>query len=214
MKKYERLLLFIILVMGLSVGTLFAQMEGLHGDFMEIRDGVHAGNQFRTTFFNDGLFGAINRPPDHGGEWPINSGHVYMLDGNAFIGAEVIDRNGDLKHIMSEVRGPGNNNVDSWSTGDMSPDGEWRTFLPLGKFANPDTNKIAMSKWPWAWPSYWPDISDPNNPLFSPDTVMSADCFHSASLKLAVLYFCLSMVILAQVISGYCHAVGIRSTTP
>ncbi|MDZ7262512.1 MAG: hypothetical protein ONB05_10460, partial [candidate division KSB1 bacterium] len=169
MRKVKLALLLMIFILGGSVVTTYGQMKGLHGDFAELRNGLHAGNQFRTTFYNDGTFGVNNRPPDIGGEWPINSGHIYMLDGNAFIGSEVIDRNGDVKHIMSEVRGPGKNNVSDWSTGDMSPDGKWRTFLPLGGFANPDTNKIAMSKWPWAWPPFWPDIADPENPLYSPD---------------------------------------------
>ncbi len=169
MRKFERLFLLVIIIFAMLSAPGYAQMAGLHGDFAEMRDGLHAGNQFRTTFFNDGTFGARTRPPDIGGEWPINSGHIYMLDGNAFIGSEVIDRNGELKHIFSEVCGPGTNNVDSWSTGDMSPDGEWRTFLPLFGFANPDTNKIAMSKWKWAWPPYWPDIADPQNPLYSED---------------------------------------------
>ena len=52
---------------------LSAQMAGLHGDYREYRKGVHSGNKFRTTFYNDGYFGAKNQPPDYGGEWPINS---------------------------------------------------------------------------------------------------------------------------------------------
>ena len=73
----------ISLIFMLSLWSLaFAQMDGLHGDFLETRNGLHAGNLFRTTFYNDGTFGVNQRPPDIGGEWPINSGHIYMLDGN------------------------------------------------------------------------------------------------------------------------------------
>jgi hypothetical protein len=158
-------ILLLILIIGLSTICLYAQMKGLHGDFAETRDGLHAGNLFRTTFYNDGTFGKIQDPPDIAGEWPINSGRIYMIDGNVFVGSEVIDTQGDLKHIISEVRSC----VITYSTGDRSPDGEWWTFLPLGGFANPKEKKIAMSKWPWAWPPHWPDIADPGNPIYSPD---------------------------------------------
>ena len=96
MLKFRNQLLVLILLLGLlmPIGVL-AQMEGLHGDFTYMKNGLHAGNQFRTTFYNDGLFGSKQRPPDIAGEWPINSGHDYMLDGNVFVGSEVIDANGD-----------------------------------------------------------------------------------------------------------------------
>ncbi|RPI03599.1 MAG: hypothetical protein EHM72_01015 [Calditrichaeota bacterium] len=138
-----------------------AQMQGLHGDYLELRDGVHSGNLFRTTFYNDGTSGAINDPSAFAGEWPINSGTKYMIDGNLFVGGEVIDSEGQVKHIMTEVR----SSIIGNSTGDRSPDGDWWTFLPLPGFASKDTNKIAMSKWPWAWPYVWPDrIDDPVDP--------------------------------------------------
>ncbi|NQT24132.1 hypothetical protein HQ585_02130 [candidate division KSB1 bacterium] len=148
----------------LATSGLWAQMKGLHGDFSEHRSGLHAGNQFRTTFYNDGTFGQITSPPDIGGEWPINSGHIYLSDGNLMIGAEVIDLRGDVKHIVSEVV---SSNI-SFSTGDTGPNGEWWTFLPLPGFANPDQDRIAMSKWPDAWPTHWPDkYDDPVDPGWS-----------------------------------------------
>jgi len=159
MLKFRNQLLVLILLLGLlmPIGVL-AQMEGLHGDFTYMKNGLHAGNQFRTTFYNDGLFGSKQRPPDIAGEWPINSGHDYMLDGNVFVGSEVIDANGDLQHIVTTVNGGGG--VGSWSSGDTGPNGEPWTFLPLPGFASDDTNKIAMSKWPWSWPDIWPDKFD------------------------------------------------------
>ncbi|MBN2001208.1 hypothetical protein JW935_26935, partial [candidate division KSB1 bacterium] len=161
MKKIFLILLFLFLFAVL----LHAQMEGLHGDFLETRNGLHAGNQFRTTFYNDGTFGVNTRPPDIGGEWPINSGHIYMLDGNVFVGSEVLDEDNALKHIVSTVRSAGDGSPGAWSSGDTGPNGEWWTFLPLPGFANPDTDKIAMNKWPWSWPPYWPDkFEDPVDP--------------------------------------------------
>jgi hypothetical protein len=150
----------------LTAAGIQAQLEGLHGDFLETRNGLHAGNQFRTTFYNDGSYGSKQRPPDIAGEWPINSAHDYLLDGNTFVGSEVIDTQGELKHIFSVVPGPGDPaDPTSVSRGDASPDGDWWAFLPLPGFANPDTNKAAMSKWKWSWPVHWPDKwDDPVDP--------------------------------------------------
>ncbi|MBN2007928.1 hypothetical protein JW960_01135 [candidate division KSB1 bacterium] len=151
----------LFLVCLIATGAL-AQMEGLHGDFLEIRSGVHAGNLFRTTFYNDGTWGRVNNDPEaFVGEWPINSGTMYLIDGNLFVGSEVIDTEGQVRHITSTVRSC----VISYSTGDQSPDGDWWTFLPLPGFAARDTNKIAMSKWKFAWPDVWPDkMDDPVDP--------------------------------------------------
>jgi hypothetical protein len=145
------------------LGNADAQIDNLHGDFMETRNGTHAGNQFRTTFYNDGLIGGNQVPPDIYGEWPINSGHLYLHDGNIFVGAEVHDRNGDLKHIIST--NPRNTTDDSPSAGDVGPNGEKWSFLPLPGFARPDQMLIAMSKYPEAWPASWPDkMDDPVDP--------------------------------------------------
>ncbi|RQW08346.1 hypothetical protein EH222_05765, partial [candidate division KSB1 bacterium] len=143
-------------------GGCYAQMESLRGDFLEIRSGVHAGNLFRTTFYNDGTAGRVDNDPEaFVGEWPINSGTMYLIDGNLFVGSEVIDTEGQVRHITSTVR----SSIVSQSTGDRSPDGDWWTFLPLPGFASRDTNKIAMTKWPWAWPEVWPDkMDDPVDP--------------------------------------------------
>jgi hypothetical protein len=129
--------------------------------------GVHAGNLFRTTFFNDGTYGGrVNQPPEIAGEWPINSGHYYLVDGNIFVGSELKDRQGQLKQILSE-----NKCVDvGGSKGDTDPVSDaWWTFLPLPGFADPNGDRIAMAKgaveWPDSWPPFWPDkfneVSDP-----------------------------------------------------
>lgn len=161
MKMIFRLCCSLILTCLIAAGA-FAQMETLRGDFLEIRSGVHAGNLFRTTFYNDGTAGRVNEDPEaFVGEWPINSGTMYLIDGNLFVGSEVIDTENQVRHITSTVR----SSVVGNSTGDQSPDGDWYTFLPLPGFASRDTNKIAMSKWKWAWPDVWPDkMDDPVDP--------------------------------------------------
>jgi hypothetical protein len=156
--------------MGFSAITLYAQMDNLHGDFSESRDGLHAGNLFRTTFYNDGTFGINESPPDIAGEWPINSGHIYLIDGNVFVGSEVTGTDKKSYTIFSTVR----SSMISQSTGDTGPNGEWWTFLPLPGFANPNQRKAAMSKWSPgkpidSWPPFWPDIADPDNVIYSPD---------------------------------------------
>ena len=49
--SFLKLLIFSVLI---TVSLSYAQMQGLHGDFAEHRNGVHAANQFRTTIYNDG----------------------------------------------------------------------------------------------------------------------------------------------------------------
>ncbi|MBN2103608.1 hypothetical protein JW835_06155 [bacterium] len=159
----KRILIILIVTGLLGTGVLLAQseMKILHGDASEHKSGLHAGNQFRTTFYNDGTFGQIDYPPDIGGEWPINSGHLYLVDGNVFVGSEVIDLKGNKVHIVSTVQSA---NI-QYSTGDTGPHGEWWTFLPLRGFSSPMYDKVAMSKWPWSWPASWPDKSDePDDP--------------------------------------------------
>ncbi|MBN1780393.1 hypothetical protein JW948_04650 [bacterium] len=160
----------IILFLGfgiLSASFLQAQMEGLKGDVREHKSGLHAGNQFRTTFYNDGTYGQITYPPDIGGEWPINTGALYLIDGNVFVGSEVIDEDGVRTAIVSENESC---NI-QYSRGDQGPRGEWWTFLPLPGFTNPNHDKAAMSKWPWSWPAAWPDKFDDSDSGWRNDAV-------------------------------------------
>lgn len=143
--------------------VLQGQMENLHGNFSEFRIGVHSGNMVRTTFYNDGMIGRVWQDPEAiGGEWPINNGSAYLAEADPMIGAEVIDINGQKRHIFSEAHGSSvSTSTTNEYVGDISPDGSlWYTFEPLPRFANPDTTKIAMSHWTWAWPTFWPDKMD------------------------------------------------------
>ena len=179
MKRFLFLIITLISVTWYSGSVLFAQtdpMAGLHGDDSQTRMGVHAGNQLRLTFYNDGTFGAIQptTPDEIQGEWPINSGHIYIIDGNIFVGAEVPDRNtGELFHILSENKSA---NIGG-STGDKDPvTGAWWTFLPLPGFGDPSSTRIAMAKgsneWPNSWPAYWPDkMNEPDDPGWRNDIV-------------------------------------------
>jgi len=172
MKRILPSILGMILIIGLSTSDLEAQMNGRRGDDREYRMGEHSGNKFRTTFFNDGTWGGSprTRPGEIAGEWPINSAHYYLRDGDTYVGAEAIDSKGVWQYMTSTVKAAMEGN----STGHRDPTtGEWWTFLPLPGFANPDGDRIAMAKgaaeWPNSWPPFWPDIADPNNPRYSAD---------------------------------------------
>lgn len=173
----KRILYFILMlsIMGIQTSVLLAQMAGLHGDDREFRMGEHAGNKFRTTFFNDGTWGgSTSRAGEIAGEWPINSGHYYLVDGDPYVLAEVIDNigntKGTIRHIQSTVKSLQYENT----TGDQDPNtGEWWTFLPLPGFANADEDRVAMTRgsfeWRNSWPLYWPDIADPANSRYAAD---------------------------------------------
>lgn len=173
MKRILCLIGSIVLLIVSYTPILQCQMNQLSGTDNEFRMGVHSGNLFRVSFYNDGTFGRVGQTSTQDvfiGEWPINSGHYYLVDGNIFVGAEVKDRNGNLIHIFSENKSAGIGG----SRGDIGPNG-WRTFLPLAGFANPTGSRIAMATGiadkSNSWPSFWPDIKDPENPygLYNPD---------------------------------------------
>jgi hypothetical protein len=161
----------------LAAGCLFAgalsaaaqtSIDKLHGDEKYSTNGLHSGNMIRTTFYNDGMYGIrYNSAADIGGEWPINTGHEYIHQLITFIGAEVKDDYGEIKHIISESNGCSAGNSTAAESGDSGPNGEWFSMTPLSGFHNPepppDDNglarlpRIAMSHQKWTWPSYWPD---------------------------------------------------------
>ncbi len=156
-----------VLLLMLASTNLHSQVGDLHGDDAESRMGTHSGNQFRTTFFNDGSDGGmVGQLPQIAGEWPLNSEHFYLVNGDIFVGSEVIDNSGYIMHILSESK------IMNWggTCGSCNPlTSEWWTFLPLPGFANPDTNLITMSHKPESWPPFWPDIADTANPNYSAD---------------------------------------------
>ena len=113
--------------------SLFAQTT-LHGEFKERKKGDHSGNQIRTTFYNTGFIGRKSgAPSDFGVEFPINSGRTYVGDANIYVGSEVIDVNGQLKHIAVTPDGP----EAGAGTGQRGPGGEWFTWMPLPGYSNP-----------------------------------------------------------------------------
>jgi len=171
MRKILDLITAILVISWLPSTLLLAQMDKLHGDDREYRLGVHAANQFRTSFYNDGTYGGrVNQPPQVAGEWPKNSTHYYLVDGNDFVGSEITDSKGNTYHINSETKC-----VDiGGSRGDKCGDDlHWCCFLPLPGFCNINGDRVAMARGSNevenSWPNYWPDIGDPKNPRYSAD---------------------------------------------
>jgi len=171
MKKiiYSILILFAIQFLFLET---HAQLNELHGTRTEFRMGTHSGNLFKISFFNDGTIGGIfpTTPIQSRGEWPIGSGHLYLLSGDIFVGAEVFDKQGNPLHILSE------NRCYIYPSSYSDPLSEWWTFLPLPGFTDPDGDRIAMAKgsveWPNSWPAYWPDkLNDPTDPGWRNDNI-------------------------------------------
>ncbi|HOT96944.1 MAG TPA: hypothetical protein PLN61_07240 [bacterium] len=155
MKKIVMLTLILGLV--LLCTAAFSQPKP-HGLFSEERKGFHNGNRIQTTFYNSGLIGRVSGiEEDIAGEWPKGSGHLYIGDQLTMVGAEIIDRDGQVKHSVVTPRGP---KVDP-RMGDRSSDGlTWYTWEALPGYAGKDTTVVAMSHIKKSWPVFWPDKED------------------------------------------------------
>lgn len=158
-----------VIIIGGSALSLYAQMENLHGDERYSYGAIHSGNQIRVGILNDGFLG--RRTPyssTYTGEWPVNSGRRYLSKMVVFIGAEVKDVNGAMRHIVSEGNGTVAGSASNASSGDSGPIGEWWTNCPLPGFANDKVQEIAMSHkrhtFPATWPDKFEDVTDPGWP--------------------------------------------------
>jgi len=134
-----------------------------HGDVREVRSGLHSGNQIKTTFYNTGFFGRKeDSPNDFGGEWPKNTGHIYVGDACTIVGTFIDTIGAKGLPIVITPDGP-QKGTGSARRGEIGPNGEWYTWMPLPGFANPDSEDVAMTdlnastKYRMTWPGYWPD---------------------------------------------------------
>ena len=160
---------FLQIVMGTLClsGLIYAQdLNNLHGDEAYSYRGIYEGNKIRVPFYNEGFIGnrpSIN-PDDFKGNWPIGSTMGYINQLCPFIGAEVLDENGALIHIVSEANGMNPGNQGDASSGDSDEFGHWQTLAPLPGFANDETKEIAMSHKRGTWPASWPDKMGETDP--------------------------------------------------
>jgi len=171
--QYGLILIYLALIFG--VVSLYGQgYDQLHGDQNYSTYGVHSGNQIRTSFWNDGQIGYRNPETEEQvrGEWPINSGYMYIAKISSYFGSEVRCEDGVRRPVVSEANGTRAGQPTEHSSGDASEDGEYWSFCPLPGFYNEspppeeaDQAWVAMSHKDWSWPNTWPDkMDDPKDP--------------------------------------------------
>lgn len=142
--------------------TLYSQhIPGIErSDPAERAKGQLEANRVRTTVFNHCQTGRysgdypVNIETPY--EWPKNSGQVYLALTGLFIGGEVTDSTGTVKHIID---------VMNYRT---SPEGKSWNLEPVPGYFNKNNSsdfKIANSNDPETWPEFWPDrLKDETDP--------------------------------------------------
>lgn len=130
---------------GLVVFSLILVNQVTMGQSIEHEKyGIHNANEITTIFYN---YGTVSSPnTDYDIVWPSHNGLGYAFEMGFFVGGEVADTNGAIKHIISEHIADG---------GDRSPGGLPWGWLPVNGFANPESETIAMSDQPDTWPDTW-----------------------------------------------------------
>lgn len=146
MRKYQFLISVIILILWNSFGNAQNNIDELHGDRKNRKQGLHNGNLVETLFWNFGEVGWWGKP--YSGVWPRGTQHSYMDGIYPIVAAEVPLINGDTIHI---VEGGYREHYES------GPTGIEYGWQPLPGFSNPDQDYIAMNDNPNSWPEYWPD---------------------------------------------------------
>ncbi len=152
---------FIVLIyFFFPLSVLISQNYTPSGERGDVNSRTHSqlqANNVRTTIHNFGVTGrtsgqfSFDEQTPY--EWPKNTGQVYMAINSIFIGAEVVNNNGDTLHIV-EV--PIFRNA---------PDGRSWNFEPIPGYYNSSLNQIADSQNPDTWPEFWPDrMNDSSDP--------------------------------------------------
>ena len=145
----------IVVLVSAWLDRSFAQTEdpdpqqGIGGDIRFRKWGQMDGNLINTPVLNNGMVGTWPGNPDPS-EWPKGSGHTYVEGATPIVIAEVIDDNGDIRHIAE---------VGYREDLDTGPDGTPWGYEPRPGWDNPDGPSPAMSIDPNSWPVVWPDKS-------------------------------------------------------
>ncbi len=151
---------FFLIFMFFFGATVFAQHvpSKERGDKSYRRTTDIAGNLVRTTVWNNGTTGRTKPGDGIPYEWPKNTGKMYLAETGILIGAEVVDEDGQIRHITA---------VHSRT----SPSGKSWQMEPVPEYANPNSDKIAMTTLAATeddratWPPFWPDkLADENDP--------------------------------------------------
>ncbi len=152
--KFSKTLTFNWILIALLSGALLAQNGAPYvpgkerGDPSYRKKTQMEGNNIRTTIFNFGHTGRTGGVPIYEEtpyEWPKNTGKVYLAQTTIFWGAEVVDENGDMQHIVIVDNGRQSDQGKSWN------------IEPVPGYFNPNQESIANSVDPNSWPAFWPD---------------------------------------------------------
>ncbi len=148
MRNQNKAFIFTVSLLLSFTQALVAQnnIDELHGDRINRKQGLHNGNLVETLFWNFGEVAWWGKQPS--GVWPKGSNHSYMDGIYPLVAAEVQLDDGRITHI---VEGGYREHYEEGSTG---IEFGWQ---PLAGFANPDQDHIALSDDPNTWPLYWPD---------------------------------------------------------
>ena len=95
--------LFDFFTLRIIICTIYSQRRKRRCDRYR-RKAQMEGNQIRTTVFNYGMTGREGGVPiseQTPYEWPKNTGQVYLAVAGILVGAEVVDDQGEYKHIVS-----------------------------------------------------------------------------------------------------------------
>jgi len=151
MLKKRTVLLICMLSILLMIQNLKSQVPAeQRGHHRYRKAGIHNGNRVETEFFNYGQVAYYQH--EYAGVWPKGTKQSYMDGITPFVAGEFIDIHGDTIHsVLSAYR----EGMD-YSTITGLPWG-WE---PRPGYANPKTDKIAMSDDPESWPEYWPDKAE------------------------------------------------------
>jgi hypothetical protein len=165
MKRFQLSCYFLWLA-GFCSAISGQSLNDLHGDQNYSYRGIHDGNQISTPFYNDGMVGFRHQinPDDFRTTWPAGSTLGYITNLIPFLGAEIIDANGVVRHIMSEANGNEIGVAGNGICADIDEFGNWQCLAPLPGFANDDVKEIAMSHKRGTWPVVWLDKMDQADP--------------------------------------------------
>jgi len=152
-----------IITIILSWTTVFAQAEGHvpsedRGDPLFRRSSNLDGNNVRVTVHNIGQSGWVgNDPGQWAFEWPKNTNREHIVFVSIWLGGEVIDTEGNVRHLID------------LPNAHQGPSGESWNMEPVPGFLNPNAKSLARSDDSETWPSAaqggWRDkLDDPVDP--------------------------------------------------
>ncbi|MFH1196201.1 MAG: hypothetical protein V1720_10835 [bacterium] len=158
----------LIVFLLISAISINAQLDA-PGDAIHRAKNVHAGNQIRITFHNNGRLGTVSGDQSvaYTGEWPIGTGYVQMGNTSAYVMTEMrlftglnpVTGDSTFEFITPAIF------CEGWDPNMFSHDslGMFLGFEPVPGYFNltqkekDPGHSVAMSQQAFTWPPYWPD---------------------------------------------------------